>query len=299
METENVELTDNSDVATQEPEVTDNSESADTAEPEQSNEESETAQSKFKTLEEAVRGYSELEKKLGENSKELGELRKQAELATKLQEQIDSQKLQEANDKGFETVEDFTNYQEVTNFQANEYAKHLNEVEFPDEMQNLLNEYKKNPSAELLNTIEAEFPLDTVKQVAGSLELYKGQLQAQQLEAQEKQVYDSAQQYLANNVEKYRDQFNNPAFAQLYGEAFKAYGCNLDTDAFVQLMQNYADSVIKANGIQKSIDNENQSATDEIAGVTQTGNSQPRGSEKNILDMTEAEMRAEIKKYRL
>ena len=63
-------------------------------------------------------------------------------------------------------------------------------------------------------------------------------------------------------------------------------------------MRQYAQSVIKANGIKNSIALENSNATDEIAGLTGVGSSQPAPQEKNILEMTEDEVRKELRKYR-
>lgn len=252
---------------------------------------------KFKTIEEANKSYSELEKKLGEQSNELGELRKKAQLAEQLKAQIDAQNLQQAKENGFDSVEEFENHKEVGQFEADQYAKFLKECSNPDEMIKVLAEYRKNPSEEVLEFIEAEFPTDVIKKVAASVEIYKGQLRQKQNEALENQVYTSAKQYLDVNVAKYAEEFKNPAFSALYGEAFRAYGCDLDTDKFVSLMKAFAESAVKAAGIKNGIALENSEITDEIAGLT-SGNAQPRVQEKNILEMTEAEMRKELQKYK-
>ena len=303
LDTAQTEVSDNSIDTTSQQEPSDNgdnSQGAANQEPENSGEGTENGQKnpKFKTYEDALAGYAELEKKLGEQSNELGELRKQAEVAKELQKQIDAQKLQEAQSKGFDSVEEFETNHEVVNFEADEYAKYLDKCDYPEEMVKLLAEYRKNPSPETLSLIEADFPVEVLKQVAGNVAILKGQLQEKRNEALSNQVYNSAKEYLDVNVNKYEQEFKNPAFAALYGEAFRAYGCDLDTDKFVSLMRQYAQSVIKANGIKNSIALENSNATDEIAGLTGVGSSQPAPQEKNILEMTEDEVRKELRKYR-
>ena len=296
------ELSDNSnDTHTPEPsDNDDNSQGGSNQEPENNDAETQDGlkNPKFKTYEEALTGYAELEKKLGEQSNELGELRKKAELAQQLQQQIETQKLQEAQSKGFNSIEEFETNQEIVHFEAGEYEKHLDKCDFPDEMVKLLAEYRRNPSKETLGLIEADFPVEIVKQVAGNVAILKGQLQQRQNEALANQVYNSAKEYLDINVNRYQQEFKNPAFAALYGEAFRAYGCDLDTDKFVALMNQYAQSVLKANGIKNSIALENTEATDEIAGLTAAGSFQPAPKEKNILEMTEDEVRKELRKYR-
>lgn len=298
VETQEQDVSDNSDVETQEPAETnaDNSEDDSNKEPDETDAQDEQG-SRFKSIEDATKSFNELHKKYGEQSNEIGELRKKAELADKLQQEIDAQKLQTAKDNGFDTVQEFENNKEVVQFEADEYAKHVNECDYPDEMVKMLVEYRQNPSEELRRAIEAEFPVDTLKQVAGSVAIKKGQLQQKQNEALEQQIYESAREYLDKNVNEYAEEFKNPAFAAMYGEAFRALGCDLQTDKFVKLMKDYADSVIKAAGIKNGIALENSNETDEIAGLTNSdGKNQPES--KNILEMSEAEIRRELKKYR-
>lgn len=300
------EAMDNSDVVLeQEPSVDDDNSDVQNQEPVDKNvnddDGEQVKEAKFKTFEEALNGYSELEKKLGQQSNELGELRQKAELA----EQLQAKQLEIVKTYGFDSVEDFENYQReiqyssnMARYEADEYAKHITECEFPDEVKNLLVQYRQNPSKELLDLIEAEFPVDTVKNVAGSVAILKGQLQKEQQEALEKQTITTAREYLDVNIKKYPDEFTNPAFTNLYTEAFKAYGCELDTDTFVNLMRGYADSVLKSARIKNGIEKDNQNATDEIAGLTNNGAAQPKGQEKNILEMSEDEMRKELAKYK-
>lgn len=289
-------LTDNSaeetKVTTTEPSNDDNSDvQSQTTEP--AKEEAKSGGGKFATLEEAQKGYSELEKKLGLQSNELGELRKQAEKVKTLEEKLAGMQLQEANNKGFNSVLEYQNSLEIANNTADEFKKYLDEVDYPDAVLRLIEEYRHNPSDELLKTIEAEFTVDTIKKVAGANAIFNGQLQQKADEALYAQIETSAKEYLDANVTKYAEEFKNPAFATLYGEAFRAYGCDLDTDKFVGLMRDFAQSVIKSNGFRTGINQENRKATDEIAGLNfgaENSNSSNKSSGKSLCSLSDAEL---------
>ena len=284
------ELSDNSEIEENtEPSDDDNSEESD-KEPENNKEAEAENTSRFATIEEAPKAHAELQKKLGLQSNELGELRKEAAEAAKLREQIAARELQEAKEKGFNTVSEYNNSKELANCVADEYAKHINECEYPDEMQKMLNAYREDPSEEFLDAIEAQFSLKTIKEVAGQTEIFKGELQTKQNEALMNEIKGSAAAYLNENVAKYQDEFKNPAFAALYGEAFRAYGCDLNTDKFVELMRSYADEVVKAKAIKNAIDSENDSDTDEIAGLSSGNNGTNSKGGKSLLTMSSAEL---------
>lgn len=282
----------NSEEPVEEPQTSDNPET------EQQEEPAEQDSGVFKTLEEANKGYSELRTKYGQQSNEVGELRKAAEELKQIKEQIAAQEQQTAQQNGFNTYKDYQNYHKIAELEADAYMQHINECEFPQEMVNLLNEYKTNPSQELLETIEAEFSTRTLKDVAANLTIAKGQLQAQENAALQQQYYDSAKQYVDTYVQKYEQDFLNPDFYNLYAEAFGTFGTNLDTDKFVSLMHSYRDSVLKAHGIEKSIENENKSATDEISALSNKDSSKPDGQEKDILTMSETELKEYFRQKR-
>lgn len=290
-ETENSENVEN-----QEPEVNSDNSEENTQEPE--TKEDEQQKSKFNSVEEATKSYTELEKKLGQQSNELGELRKIKELYNKAQEEKQAQELQQAKSKGFETVEQYQQNQAEVDYVVSEYKKHINEVDFPDEIAKLLDQYQLNPTNELLDTIEAEFPLPTVKKIAGSSELYKGQLQQQQNEALTKQLEASARNYLETTVPKYEQEFKSKAFQELFGLAFKAYGVNLQADKLVDIMHRFAEEVTKENAFIKSVETENKEATDEIAGLSNGGSrAKDSSSNINLADLSEDELDKMLDKY--
>lgn len=245
----------------------------------------------FNDLAEANKAYAELRKLNGEQSTELGELRKLRDEYNAEREQKQAKALENAQNNGFNSVIEYENHNELVNFIADEYEKNLAECSFPEEVKNLINQYRETPNKDILKAIESEFDLDTVKNITLNKEAKQYELQ----QRIEDEVKASAKAYLNENVVKYADKFKNPAFEALYGEAFRAYGVNLDSDKFVNLMDSYADFVIKSAGINNGIINDNKNATDEIAGLTAgSGNAQNNSSEKDILSMSDAEMKREI-----
>lgn len=251
----------------------------------------EITEGKYKTLEQANKAYADLEKKLGEQSTELGELRKLRDEYNAEKEQKQAKELENAQNNGFNSVIEYENHNELVNFIADEYEKNLAECSYPDEVKNLIDQYRKTPNNDILKAIESEFDLDTVKNITINKQAKQGELQQRIYD----EVKNSASEYLNQNVNKYSNYFKNPAFAELYGEAFRAYGVKLDSDKFVNLMNSYADFVIKSAGINNGIISDNKNATDEIAGLTDLGGNARNGnSEKDILSMSDAEMKREI-----
>lgn len=278
---------------TTETEPSDEKENVNADTPEAPKEETKEDKPRFNSLEEALKGYANLEKKLGQQGSELGELRKRAK-------QWEDEQLQIANNYGFETVEAMRNAQQeqkyskqLAEFEANEYAKYLDKSEYPDEMRRLLMSYAQNPTKETLELIEADFPLEVVKAVAGQKMLAQGQIEQQRQAAYNQQIETSARSYLDENVNKYPDKFKNEAFTNLYGEAFRAYGCDLDTEKFINLLDAYAQSVIQANNITNGIHKENNQITDEIAGLVNSNS--VANIPKDINKMSEKELNAYIR----
>ena len=285
---------DTSDVQGQEPAETDVDTENGEQQDNQTKADNAAGKPKYNNLEAALKGYANLEKLYGEQSKELGQLRAQA---ADLQKKINEKALQEANSKGFTTVKDYQNSKEIAQAEADAYAQHINECEYPEEMINLLNEYRANPSAELRKTIESQFPIDTIKDVASNLTVFKGNLQAREQQAQMNQMESTARAYLEKVVGENSESFKNPAFAQLFGEAFRALGCDLDAPAFIQMLNNYKTSILKQHGIQEEFNKQANSATDEIEGLSNTGNY--NGSQQvtgNLLKMNQRELNAALGK---
>ncbi len=237
-----------------------------------------SSKQKFSNLDDALKSYSELEKKLGQQSNELGELRKQAEENLKLRDELQNIKLAKAQEHGFSTVEEYQTSKEVANFVADEYSKRLGELDYPDDVANLLKSYRQNPSDDILEQIESEFSLSTIKEVERSKSYYEGQLQ----QALNDEIIKIAETSIKSALESYPDEFQNNTFKRIYSEAFKMCGPTLDTQSLVGMLNEYANEKIKAFCIRNKIDSENINATDEITGLS-SSNSNTKGNNGKLL----------------
>lgn len=102
----------------------------------------------------------------------------------------------------------------------------------------------------------------------GNLRKLKQVLQevvAKQKEEEAKEL--EKQEYVNNYLAKYDNEnyFQNDAFKNLYSEAFQALGTNLDTDLFVQKLEDYVLSRIMLKEQLKNAQDENKSATDSLS----------------------------------
>lgn len=295
-ENDNQDLTDNSELENSEPSTDDNSDVSD-KEPEQNNDVSKDNEVKpFTDLDTANKSYAELQKKLGEQGLELGKLRNTDKELTDLRERQNKF----LNSLGYESLEDFENHQrelqydsDVAKFEANQYLQYLNEAEFPDEVRSLINLYHSKQTPEdkkaVLDSIEANFTTDVIKRVAADVSNYKGQLDVSRRENFEKQQIAKARVYLGEVTNKYADEFKNKEFMQLYGMAFGALGFDLDSDQFIsavlQCKKSWVNEALKAHNIEV----ENNNATDRMTDNPSSSGIQSK--EKDVLDMTEAELR--------
>lgn len=297
-ETSNFETSDNLEETQLEPVEADNSEIEEESKPEieedeEEEEKEELILGKFKTQDDLIKAYNDLQSVQGKKSQELATLKEKAEKVDSLikeQQEI-------AEFYGFKNVEEMRTAQaqktidkELANFVANEYEKHLDSCEYPDEMKTLLDEYRKNPDKELLATIKNEFPLDIIEDVAVNINSHKGQLDNIRHQALEKEEMARASEYLKENIAKYDDDryFKNNEFQNIYTELFKAFGTDLNTDYTIDIIEKYVQSRIKAHERNKSKKYENDSLTDSFGSINQNDNI---GSTKGVLDMSPDELK--------
>lgn len=295
-ETENLE-----DVQEQEPVDTDNSDVEQSDKPDTEEEQQDTADDnkqelilgKFKSQEDLIKAYSSLEQAQGKKAQELAELKEKAERLS----QLEKQQQEIAELYGFNNVDELRNHQnqkkvdkDLANFVADEYAKHLQECEYPDEMRDLLLQYKANPSSELLTTIKNEFPLNVIEDIAVNISKYKGQLEQVKHQALEKEELERAGNYLKENIAKYDDDryFKNQDFQGIYQELFKAFGTDLNTDYTVQMIEKYVQSRIQLHEKNKAKNIENDKATSSLSGFSD--DSTGSGTSKSVLDMSPEEL---------
>lgn len=102
----------------------------------------------------------------------------------------------------------------------------------------------------------------------GNLRKLKQVLQEVVTKQKEEEAKEIAkQEYMNNYFAKYDNEnyFQNDAFKNLYSEAFQALGTDLDTDLFVQKLEDYVISRIMLKEQLKNAQDENKSATDSLS----------------------------------
>lgn len=84
----------------------------------------------------------------------------------------------------------------------------------------------------------------------------------------------SAQDFLTNVVKKYEkdEYFKNQEFTNMFKEAFKLIGTNLDVDKFVSLIDKYALARISMNDKQKAAKKETENAKSQMQFLTSSAN---------------------------
>ena len=105
------------------------------------------------------------------------------------------------------------------------------------------------------------------------------------------------QEYIANYLSKYDNEnyFQNEAFKNLYSSAFKALGTKLDTDEFVQKIEDYVASRILLNERLKNTQNENKNATDSLNFLKGSVNTSDK--KLRLQDIPQSELEKYIAKY--
>lgn len=229
---------------------------------------------KFKSTEALVKSYEESQSQNTKLSQELSELRKKAEIVDNL-----AQKQEEmAKVYGFESFKQLEDYQttiavskQVVDYEADQYARYIDNCEYPDEVRNLLVQYRATPTAEILECIEAEMPISAIKEVAQTVKEYKNRLQQHGEGIRYQQEIEHAKKYIENVTQKYSDRFSNPAFTNLFGEAFRVLGANLDADQYVSLVDELKQSYIK-----EYIEKRSESDTTDILSALSPGGGSPK-----------------------
>lgn len=294
--TDNLDSNDNN-----EPDISDNSNSEENKpenDSDENNGNSDLIGGKFKTQEDLLNAYNEIEKQRGETSKELGELRKVKEKY----EEIQQKQEQIAKSWGFNSVQEMEQHQqqkqvdkEMAATLADEYLNYIGECQFPDEMKSLLLQYRTEPNEELLKTIEEEFPKSAIREVAKKMATYEGQLAAQKRQAQIDEEMRVADQYLADVTTKYGDEryFKNNEFKKVFAELFMTLGPKMDTEKVINTLENYVQSRIELDKKAVNSQKENANSTDKIDGLNSGQNLNT--SSKSILDMNEDEIRLALR----
>lgn len=132
----------------------------------------------------------------------------------------------------------------------------------------------------------------------GELRKLKQALQQIAEKKQEEDLQESTkQEYINNYLSKYDNEnyFQNDAFKTLYSAAFDALGTNLDTDGFVQKLEDYVLSRILLKEQLKNAQDENKNATDSLN--FSKGESKSTEKKLRFQDIPPSELEKYIAKY--
>ena len=168
--------------------------------------------------------------------------------------------------------------------QAQSYMKFINEAKDTPLVEELLKEFKQNPSEELLSRIEENFAPKIIKQAALECANSQEELKKKVFNDNIKNEKQEVQKFIEANVNKHPDYFGNPAFNNLFKEAVELVGTNFDTDILIGLMDDYANSKLYEFLIKIQNGKQNQNAVSEISKIT------PSSKTKKIDDLPPADL---------
>ena len=97
------------------------------------------------------------------------------------------------------------------------------------------------------------------------------------------------QEALQQTAQKYKEYFQDPSFRELYTEAYRYLGSELDTERFVTLIESYATARIHAHEKSRLAKEENQKATGGMKFDKNDKNTKT-SVKKSIQDMTPKEL---------
>lgn len=184
-----------------------------------------------------------------------------------------------------------------------------NEAVLPQQNEEVVQEPKDEKSDLILGKFKTVEDLKTAYQnlqkqqgeqsvELGELRKLKQALQQIAEKKQEEDLQESAkQEYVNNFLAKYDNEnyFQNDAFKALYSAAFDALGTDLDTDGFVQKLEDYVLSRILLKEQLKNAQDENKNATDSLN--FSKGESKSKEKKLRFQDIPQNELEKYIAKY--
>lgn len=243
-----------------------------------------------------AKSYKELEPLLQEKAnweKERAELLEAKKVLDKQREETERL----AQEKGYASASDMEFDTALVNYEANEYAKYLHYTEDPEAVKKLLIDYINNPSGDILDEIELEFPSGVIKRVNVAKERQRVALESELNQQKEVQAMAGIEDVISQSVEYDQSVFNHKPFEELFVRTLQRYGNNFTFEdaqvligAVNEIKKSIRDEVIKEYGIKQ----ENNKATDEIASFNPS--SAPVAGQKSIRDLSGTELAKAISK---
>lgn len=197
---------------------------------------------------------------------------------------------QQAREAGYETAQDYQQAKEIAGLEADEYSKYLHYIEDPEErlaVQEMLVDYKANPSRALLNRIEMEFAPEINKLVG--VESFKKQQQfdnQKQTDA-ETLMMSNIENVISQSMETNRELFDNEAFNTLFVNTLYRYGDNFtieDANVLMNAIKQMQESAVEAYKESIKVSKDNEDAKDKLASMTGTNSDSSIG--KRVGDMS-------------
>lgn len=245
-------------------------------------------------LENLLKSYTALEQKQSTDSanwqKERAELLKSKEQL----DEINRLKEENAKKAGYASALEMTQSQEITNFEANEYAKYLQDCEEPEVVRQMLINYVNNPSQELMQEIELEFAPEVNKRIAIQTYKKKQEFETQKQEFASTQKMTNIENIISQSVDSNEELFGYEPFKKLFVNTLQKYGDNFTFEDAKALM----DTVVELKDLfQKEFETkagakiENDKATDKLANITGSNSAHNTKQEQvSLNDLSEAEM---------
>jgi len=250
-------------------------------------------------LEKILKSYKELEPLINEKSKWEKE---RAELLT-YKDELEQQRLEQeeaAKRQGFNSALDMEQEYSLISLEANEYAKYLQFTENPEETRKMLIEYMQNPTEELLDDIELEFPASVIKKVAIAKEQQKQQYNNIAVQKAETLKMSNIENIISASVDCNNELFDYAPFKNLFVNMLHKFGDNLTTDDAKMLIETMAEmkELFKEEfNNQFEIKKQNNSTTDKLTAITNINSAPAASQQTDISKMNSGQLANYLKKF--
>lgn len=243
-----------------------------------------------------AKSYKELEPLLAEKSnwaKERAELLEYKKIIEQQREENERR----AQAQGYASATEKEYSDALINLEANEYAKYLHLTDDPEEVRKMLIDYINNPSVDMLDDIELEFPSEVIKKVAVAKERQRAQWQSELSKQQETQALVGIENVISQAVDFDSAIFNHKPFEDLFVKTLQRYGNNFtfeDAQVLIGAVNDLRNSIREEFAKEYGITKENGKATDELASIT-SSNSAPV-ARQSIKDLSGDALASAIKR---
>lgn len=252
-------------------------------------------------VENLVKSYTELEPIVNERKAwetERAELLKYKEKVDAIQKQEeDNARLQ-----GYKSAVDMQNAQKIARYEANEYAKYLRYLDddVKGAVSELIDEYSKNPSEELMKDIEIEFAPEINKAIAVQADRMRRQFESELQQQESVKQMSNIEDVISKSVDANSELFKYEPFKNLFTSTLYRFGDRFtfeDAEVLMNAVKDLKSAFEKEfkNGAESS--EANKKATDALAAITGQSSAQPSPKSADIDKLSQTELDKMIEKY--